>query len=270
MTKLAWVLLGIGGSLYACYGAALWAVQDHLLFPVPPTSVADLDRHAAEQGITVHRVQTSDGVSLYAWHAASHGDRLLLYFHGNGGGIGAAGWFAQALPGFDVVSFSYRGYPGSEGAPSEAGMILDAQAIWRFVTDDLGFAPERIVIHGQSLGGGVANHLLVDVRPAAAVFDSTFADLADIAQRSAPLLPVRLLLRHRFDSLSRAPDIPTPILILHGDADTLIPVDHGRRLARAYPDARYVEVAGVGHDHWLLDRAEAMDAWRRFVLDAVP
>lgn len=264
------VLVALCVGLYTTYGAILYALQDLMLFPAPSTSRARLDAEAAAIGARVHRPVAEDGTKLYAWHVPGGGERVLVFFHGNGGGIGAASWFSSRLPGFDVVTFSYRGYPGSEGAPSEAGLVLDARAIWRLVTEELGFAPEAVVLHGQSLGGGVVNHLLTEVRPAAATFDSTFSSVIEIARGRAPGLPVGWLLRHPFRSVDRAPSIDLPVLILHGDADTLIPVAHGRRMAEAYPDARYVEVPGRGHGDWMLDDPVAFEPWRAFVQAAVP
>lgn len=257
-------------ATYLAYGAILYQLQDTILFPVPRADREALDREAAGIGARVHEPVAADGTRLYAWHLPGGGERLLVFFHGNGGGLGAAPWFAHHLPGFDIVSFSYRGYPGSEGQPSEAGLVLDARAIWSLVTEQLGFSPDSIVLHGQSLGGGVVNHLLTEVQPAAATFDSTFASVLELARRRAPVLPVGLLLRHPFRSIERAPSISVPVLVMHGDADTLIPVSHGRRMAEAYPDARYVEVPGRGHQHWLLDDPVALGAWTSFVQAAVP
>ncbi len=257
-------------ATYLTYGAILYQLQDAILFPVPQTSREVLDHQAAQIGARIHQPVAEDGTELYAWHLPGRGERLLVFFHGNGGGIGAASWFSHHLPGFDVVTFSYRGYPGSEGQPSEAGMVLDARAVWAMVTEQLGFAPGSIVLHGQSLGGGVLNHLLTEVRPAAATFDSTFSSVQELARRRAPGLPVGLLLRHPFRSIDRAPSIELPVLVMHGDADTLIPVSHGRRMAEAYPDARYVEIPGRGHNDWLLDDPVAQAAWVSFVQAAVP
>lgn len=250
---------------YGTYGAGLYLLQDTLIFPAPDISREALARQARAAGATELELTAADGTRLYGWHVDQGGERLLLYFHGNGGGVTAAGWLAEQLPGWDVASVSYRGYPGSDGAPSEEGLLQDSRALWGWATQELGVPPERIVVHGQSLGGGVAVELLTEVRPAGLVLDSTFFSLAEVAGRQAPGLPVSWLVRHPFRSGQRAPSVSTPALLIHGTADELIPYDHGVRLAEALPDAELVSVQGWGHGHWLLDDVGAREAWRSFV-----
>ena len=251
MAWLKWGALGVvvlAVLLYAAARGAMYALQDGLLFHPADTSRATLDEEAARLGITPFTVTAADGVVLYGWHRRGHGDRALLYLHGNGGSITAVPWLAEQLPGVDVLCVSYRGYPGSDGVPSEAGMRLDALALWAHAIDDLGFRPDQIVVQGQSMGGGVAHHLLMEVEPAAVVFDSTFVSLQALAVDAVPWLQVRV-----------------PALVFHGDADTLIPVAHGRQLASLLPHATYVELAGHGHGNWTLDRPEALAPWHAFL-----
>jgi uncharacterized protein len=271
MTYLKWIAGGGCIAVVALYLLACviaYAIQDSLLFHPGNTSRASLDAAAEPLGVEPFTIVASDGVRLYGWHRKGDADRVLLYLHGNGGSISAVPWLADQLPGVDVFCVSYRGFPGSEGVPSEAGMVLDAQALWAYIVDDLGFNPQRIVVQGQSMGGGVAHHLLTTATPAGVVFDSTFVSLQAIASDTVPFLPVRWLLKHPFRSDLRAPHIQVPALVLHGDADTLIPVRHGRQLASLLPHATYVELSNHGHGDWTLDRPEAMSAWRAFLATA--
>ncbi|MCB9675242.1 MAG: alpha/beta hydrolase [Alphaproteobacteria bacterium] len=262
------LLIVVGSALvgvYVLWAGLMYGLQDTILFHPGGESREQLDAWATRLGVRPFRVVASDGVELYGWHAPGDGRHALLYFHGNGGSITAVPWLAEQLPGVDVLCVSYRGYPGSEGAPSEAGMKLDALALWAYATETLGFAPDHIVVQGQSLGGGVAHHLLMEAHPAGAVFDSTFSSIEELASASQPLLPVSLLLKHPFRSYERAPRIDVPTLVMHGDDDHLIPVEHGRKLAKLQPNATYVEIPNHGHDAWTLDRPEAQAAWRAFL-----
>lgn len=273
MTRLGWLALGAGGMILGVYALvllALYLLQDALIFPVPDRGRPTLDRWAAELGVEPIALTASDGVPLYGWHARGDGSRGMLVFHGNGGDASIGGWFAQQLPGMDVVSISYRGYPGSGGAPSEAGMELDARAAWVYLTETVGIPPERVVIHGQSMGGGVALMLADEVQPAGIVLDSTFCSILEVASGRVPLVPVSLLLRNPFRSDLRAPNVRAPVLVLHGDDDRLIPVAQGRRLATLLPDATYVELPGWGHHTWLLDHPDADAAWRGFLARILP
>ncbi|MEZ4322289.1 MAG: hypothetical protein R3F61_32750 [Myxococcota bacterium] len=263
--RLVVLALGGVGVLYVAYAGLMYALQDAILFHPDGTTRSELDRAAERTGVEPFTITASDGTALYGWHRKAGGTHALLYFHGNGGSIQAVPWLAAQLPGVDVLCVSYRGYPGSEGTPGEAGMRLDALALWAYVTNDLGFAPDHVVVQGQSMGGGVVHHLLMDAQPAGAVLDSTFSSIEEIAGASQPLLPVSLLLKNPFRSYERAPRIRVPVLVMHGTDDTLIPVEHGRKLAKLIPGAEYLELPHHGHNAWTLDRPEAMQAWLAFL-----
>ena len=127
---------------------------------------------------------------------------------------------------------------------------------------DRQIAPEKVVLHGRSLGGAVATRLAEEVEPGGLVLESTFESMVAMARRQAPAYPVRSLLRHPFDTWSRAPGVSIPTLILHGDADSVVPVGHGRRLAHRFPVAHYVEVPGGHHNELLVLRDPAAKlAW---------
>ena len=253
---------------YAVYAGVLWSFQDTLLYPVPRQGRAFYDRQAAQLGIETFTTAASDGTQLYGWHGRGAGQRAVLFFHGNGGGITAVDWMKQELPSdVDVFCVHYRGYPGSEGTPSEEGMALDAQAAWAYVLAQ-GIQPSNIVVHAQSLGGGVAIRLVEGVQPAALVLDSTFLGVDVLAAEMFPLVPT-FLLNNPYRSIDRAPNLRVPTLLMHGDHDTLIPVSHGRRLAELIPGAKYLEVIGGGHDQFLPARDDVLPTWRAFVVDAL-
>ncbi|TVQ91717.1 MAG: alpha/beta hydrolase [Deltaproteobacteria bacterium] len=264
------LLLGTLLALYAAPAIVLWLGQDYLLFPAPGLTVEALDEQAEKHGATPIWLRADDGISLYGWHIGQGGSKLVLYFHGNGSSpFEAAGIAALVAPlGYDVLSPSYRGYSPSEGRPSEAGLIEDARTAWRYATTELGFQPEQIVLHGRSLGGGVATALAAEVEPRALVLECTFASVRDVAQRQYPIYPVRFLLRHPFDSEARAAEVGAPVLIAHGDRDEVVPVTQGRRLAESFAQVTYLEVPGQGHGGPLLrGRGPAQEAWLRLLSD---
>jgi pimeloyl-ACP methyl ester carboxylesterase len=250
------VLAGLGGTALAAYtsgGVAMWGWQELLIFPAPTLDVALLDGIAARTGADVLRLRSGDGTAIYGWHRPAAGVRAVVFFHGN------AETVADRVPlhdflvehGWDVVIIAYRGYPGSEGAPTEDGLRLDARAAWRFATERLGIPRQHVVIHGKSLGGGVAALLAEEVDPGGLVMESTFTSITDVAKGRFPLYPSSLLVRHPFDTKSRAPLIDCPTLVIHADRDQTIPVEHGRELAKLFPNCTYVEVAGLGHGETL-------------------
>ncbi|MEL6345291.1 MAG: alpha/beta hydrolase [Myxococcota bacterium] len=247
---------------------ALVRHQEKILFPYPTVSTERLRTLAAAAGAQEVAATTADGLQLYGWHLKAAGRRVLLYFHGNGESVAFSRGVQRAAlaQGWDFVSVSPRGYPGSEGSPSPEGLALDARAAWDLVTGPLGYAPDQVVVHGRSLGGGMAGTLLDTIEPAGLVMESTFRSFVSLGRRLFPLYPIRLLLRYRAPTEDVAPRVGYPVLILHGDQDEVIPVSHGQRLAERFPDSRYVEIAGFGHnDNLLLNDPTALAAWRTYL-----
>jgi alpha-beta hydrolase superfamily lysophospholipase len=267
-------LLLTAAGAYVLYLLGMVALQDQLVFPVPGgVGVDQLDAAAVEVGATPFRTRTTDGRQLYGWHRRAGGDKAVLYFHGNGETV-AANVALQRLvtqQGFDFVTVAYGGYPGSEGEPSEDSLHADALALWTHATETLGIAPERIVFHGRSLGGGVAIRLATETNPAALVLESTFHSLLEIAQQRAVGLPVRWLLRHPFESWRHAPRVGVPVLQLHSRDDGLIPVDHARRLQHRFAEGTYVESEGLSHNDVLpAAHGPSRTAYLDFLHRAVP
>ena len=272
LMSVAGTILGLLVLAYFVYGIGLFLLQDRMLFPAPDLCDAWLAQEAQRHHAREFWVSTSDGVKIYGWHRPSEGRRAVLYFHGNASSPAAAVDLQNDLArrGWDFVGIAYRGYPGSEGKPSEQGIHLDALAAWKWTVEELNIAPDNIVIHGRSLGGGVAAHLAAEVKPGGLVLQSTFTSALDLARAQAPLLPVSLLFRHPFLTRDRASAIDCPQLILHGDADPIIDVSHGRALSGLFPKASYVEVKGVGHNDAMLTAGRAGPAYYEFLSTVSP
>lgn len=207
--------------------------------------------------ITLH---ADDDVELHGWHilpdgrsAANRaecdhelalGRRLVLYFSGNAGNrqyrVDEFRIFTGL--GLDVFLFDYRGYGDNSGSPNEESLAADARAVWRYAIQERNVAPERIILYGESLGGGVAVRLAAEMceagtPPAGLVVRSTFSSLVDVGAFHYPWLPVRLALNERYPSTERIAQVSCPFLQIHGGKDTIIPIELGRRLFEAAPDA---------------------------------
>ncbi len=240
-------------GLYGTAVGTFYSLQAKMIFPGPAgVDRALLDTVAERVEATVIAIPTADGETLYGWHRRGIGHeerRVLLYFHGNASSVLAQLDLQQALldRGWDFVGIHYRGYPGSTGTATEKGVYEDARAAWRFITEELGAAPNRVALHGRSLGGGVAVKLASEVTPAAVVLESTFTSLVDAAVHHYPWLPVKRLLAHRFESKALLGELKSEVLILHGDHDRTIPVEQGRALSKLMPSATYIEISD--HDH---------------------
>jgi fermentation-respiration switch protein FrsA (DUF1100 family) len=232
--------------------------QRQMIFPGPQgVSVPVLNDLARQVGATELRIPTEDGETLYGWHRAavrSGRRRVVLYFHGNASSLLAQMELQNLLlsEGWDFVGIHYRGYPGSTGVPSEAGLHKDAAAAWTWVTEELRTEPGRVALHGRSLGGGVAVQLAASVKSGALVLESTFTSIVDLAKQHFRWLPIGRVLEHRFMTRDFAESVSCPLLVAHGGADSIIDVHHGRELARLFHADEYIEVPRIDHNDMLL------------------
>jgi len=185
-----------------------------------------------------------------------------LYFSGNAGNrawrIPEFEVFTQL--GCDVFVFDYRGYGENPGSPSEEHLAADATAAWRYATQTRRIEPHRLILFGESLGGGVAVRLAAEqcaagTPPGGLVLRATFSSLPDAAAYHYPWLPVRWLLVDRYPSAARMPQVTCPILHIHGLRDTIIPIQLGKKLFAAAPPQsasgipkRFVELPAADHN----------------------
>jgi len=251
--------------------AWLYATQERRVF-LATRSVAHTP---AEAGLAYEDVaiRTEDGEILRGWlvrHPRPRG--TVLFFHGNAGDIGDRVPTAALLQrqGVEVLLVDYRGYGRSTGRPSEAGTYRDAAAMWRWLTEERGAPPERIVLHGRSLGGAVGVWLANQVTPAGLILESTFTSLPDVAARLYPLLPVRRLMRVRYPSLERIGAVRCPLLVIHSREDRLVPFAHAEALLAAAGSARkrLVEIRG-SHEWGFHDSGPLYEQALRAFLDEV-
>jgi fermentation-respiration switch protein FrsA (DUF1100 family) len=208
---------------------------------------------------------TSDGERVIAWHVAPRGDKpVVLYFHGNGGALDLrAERFARIVAdGTGLVALSYRGYGGSTGRPSEAGLLRDAQAVYAFAAAR--YPAERLVLFGESLGSGVAVALAAEHKVGKVVLEAPFTSAVDIGAAAYPFLPVRLLMHDQFRSDERIGKVTAPVLVLHGARDTIVPIAYGERLYALIGAPKKFVRFPAGH-HSDLDSHGAQAAVRDFL-----
>ncbi|WAC47772.1 alpha/beta hydrolase [Asticcacaulis sp. SL142] len=183
-------------------------------------------------GIEDIRLKTPDGETLRAWYLPpEEGKPLMLFFGGQGSGIHEHKWryIRMYKEGVGFLALSYRGYAGSTGTPSETGLFTDAATAYDWLVTQ-GYTPERIVLHGHSLGSGLATWLATQRPARALILEAPFTAASDVGQERYPLLPVSFLMKDKYLSRDRIKDVHIPVLIAHGDRDTVIPFHHGVRL----------------------------------------
>lgn len=249
--------------------AIVWTQQRRLIyFPfgdVASPAALGLD------GVSAVSFPTSDGLALNGWFAApaTEPEFTVIVFNGNAGnrsyGAPLAAAFARAN--FAVLLFDYRGFGGNPGSPTEAGLRIDARAARDYAIAQPNVDRERLVYFGESLGSAVATELAVDHPPAALVLRSPFTSLSDIGRVHYPMLPVRWLLRDRYDTIGQIAGVRAPILIIGGDRDRIVPIEQTRLLHGAARDPKSVLIiAGADHNDEALVHGRAMiDGVLRFL-----
>jgi fermentation-respiration switch protein FrsA (DUF1100 family) len=249
--------------------ALIWLGQRRMIY-FPDTRQPSLERSGLDRAESAS-FDTADGLRLAAWFVPGSGSpprATVLVFPGNAGHRGYRVSLAAALSrrGFNVLLIDYRGYGGNPGTPSEGGLAEDARAARTYVLSRSDVDPARAVYFGESLGAAVATRLAHEHPPWALILRSPFASLASIGQHHYPILPVRLLLRDRYPSIELAPGIRSPVLVVAGTRDSIIPIEHTRRLYDAIPGRKtFVEIAADHNDQALLDGEEMMQAIARFL-----
>jgi uncharacterized protein len=227
----------------------MYFAQDKLLFFPQPLSEqrrADIARRFAH----VEDLRLDEGgQKLQAWYVRGMPDApLVLYFGGNAEEVS---WMIEEAvartPQVSWLLVSYRGYGGSDGAPSEANISADALRWYDHATRALN--ARQVVVFGRSLGSGAAVYVARQRKVASVILVTPYDSLVDVARHHYPWLPVGWMLRHRFDSVSLAPRIQAPLLCIAAGADEVIPVAHAKRLYEAWGGPkRWVELQGAGHN----------------------
>ena len=237
------------GLLYAAAVSGLFLIQRDLqYFPSrsdPPPEALGLD------GVARQQIATADGEQLVLWYAAPKAGRpVILFLHGNAGAIADR---ARRLAfyqerGFGAAFLSWRGYGGSTGSPTEAGLMTDARAAYDHLMA-LGHPPERIALVGESLGTGPAVHVAAHNPVAAVVLEAPFSAAVDVAGDAYPWVPVHLLMLDQFRSRDLVGAIRAPLLVLHGEDDRVVPFAQGRRLYDlANQPKTFLSLGPTGHE----------------------
>jgi uncharacterized protein len=194
-----------------------------------------------------------DGATIHGWWCPQpNSPRALLYLHGNAGNLS---WRGQSILkireqlGVSVLIIDYPGYGKSTGRPSEIGCYHAADAAYEWLTEAQAVAPSNVIVWGASLGGGVAVDLASRKPCGALVLVKTFSTMPDVAARLYPWIPVRWLMRNRFNSLDKIRDCRCPVFVAHGTTDELIPEALGRKLFEAANEPKeYFLMADAGHN----------------------
>lgn len=238
------------GVLYFSVAGLLFFFQRSLLYH-PSSGDVTPANYGLPADVELVRVETEDGLPLAAWYRpAPENQPLVVYFHGNAGHIGHRSEkirpYLQA--GFGVLLLSYRGYGPNPGFPTEERLYMDGRAALKFL-EDRNVPVFRTVIYGESLGTGVAMEMAQDKPFGAVILEAPFTSVPDVAQRNFPFLPARYMVKDKYASKSKSDRLRSPVLVIHGQRDRVIPITFGRALYESLPSPKQMkEFPTAGHN----------------------
>lgn len=261
------VILGLAG-VYLAVLVVLWALQERITFPAPRAALPD-PQAVLGYGERIELVMR-DGTRLAGWFLAAEGggrrrtaaevdadlhrpspsSAALLWFYGNGETIGAIWPIIRDFrpPNAALLVVDYPGYGASGGRATEAGMYEAGALAYQALASHRGVDPRRIYVYGRSLGTAVATRTAADHPTAGLILESPFTSARDMASRTYRIFP-RFLVRLQLNNIETITRVHCPVLVFHGTADRLVPMDMGRRVAEAAPGPKeFVMIEGAGHN----------------------
>jgi fermentation-respiration switch protein FrsA (DUF1100 family) len=178
-------------------------------------------------------IETDKNINLKSWFIKKDLNRFktILIFHGNAGNLFNRVYKLNELNKLDVniLLISWRGFSGNKGKPTEKNLYHDAEEAVKWL-NNRGAISKNIILYGESLGTGVATELGTSNAFGGIILESPFTSIANAAKIYYPYLPVNIILKDRYNSIGKIKNITTPILIMHGKKDNIVPQKMGLEL----------------------------------------
>ena len=250
--QLIWKLLRIPLFVYIGLILMMTIFEDYLVFhptvdnasPISREPTSPEDRFLEHDNYDIHGILIEHDCPL----------AYAIYFHGNGGNIShrrsMLANYASELQ-ITILGISYSGYGKSGGKPSEEAFYQDSELAMAYLLEQFAIEPDQAMVFGESMGGAVATRLATKHGLPLLALDSTFTTLPDVGQAIYPWLPVRLLMRNHFPTITHAERYHGRVIQIHGTEDSIVPYHLGKTLAESFPnskDNRFIVKAGGEHN----------------------
>ena len=257
------MLIKIVLALIAFYLLAMLAIYfaQALFIYAPNMPSRELDMTPKDIGLDFEDVylNTKDNQTIHSWFIPVGSgnyqiNKTILFMHGNAGNISHRLETIQIFHrlGFNFFIFDYRGFGNSTGSPSENGTYLDADAAWSYLLNEKNLTPDKIILAGRSIGGGVASELARNVSPAMLILESTFTSMTDVSAIHYPFMPTNLIVKHKYETINKLKYIACPVVIIHSVSDEVIPFSHSKtNFENAKQPKKFIELRG-GHGNGFL------------------
>jgi fermentation-respiration switch protein FrsA (DUF1100 family) len=187
-------------------------------------------------------IRTSDNINLVGWFHNKSLDnyKTILYFHGNAGKLENRIYKLNHFKDLDVnfLIIAWRGFSGNNGKPTEQGLYEDGKSAINWLAKK-GINEKNLILYGESLGTGVATHLAQKKNYAGIILETPFTSMIDAAKTFYPYIPVNLLLKDKFENYKKVRNINSPILVMHGELDQIVPFSMGKKIYQIANNPKY-------------------------------
>lgn len=231
--------------------AYLYFNQDRMIFFPRPLS-GEVFNQVIDRKVEDININTKDGIKIKGWFVKNTKEEkspLIIYFGGNAEEVSHLIGKADQFNEWSISLINYRGYGLSEGKPSEKSLFDDAISIYDYFANRDDIESKRIILMGRSLGSGIAVYLAKNRPAKALILVTPYDSMISLAKENVPYVPVSLILKHQFNSISRAPSIKIPMLALVAENDRVIPTKHAKRLVEKWGGkSRFKIIEGEDHN----------------------
>ena len=213
------------------------------------------------------KIRTQDNIQLVSWYHKKNLNKYktILFLHGNAGSlenrIHKINHFKDMNINFLIIA--WRGFSGNEGKPTEKGLYEDARSAVRWLKSN-GVGENNIIIYGESLGTGVATEIAQNKNFAGVILESPFTSMVDAAKDKYPYLPVKLLLKDKYESDQKIKNIKSPVLIMHGKVDNIVPFHMGEKMYELANEPKYYYFSEYD-DHMMEYNEKLLKALKDFI-----
>ncbi len=255
------ILLLLG---YLIITFALYFFQRNLLY------YPSVDNYSGEKlNVSVEKVKikTEDDIELLSWYHTkdSKNYKTILFLHGNAGTLENRIYKINHLKNMNVnfLIIAWRGFSGNKGKPTEKGLYEDAKSAIKWLKNK-GIKEENIIIHGESLGTGVAVEIAQNKNFAGVILEAPFTSMVSVGKSMYPFFPVSILLKDKYESDKKIKNIKSPILIMHGEVDKLVPFWMGKKLYNLANEPKYSYFSKYD-DHMMEYNEKLLNELKKFI-----
>ena len=257
-------IFGLAVVIYLIIAFVLYNYQRSLLYHPSENNYSGDKLTVSSDKI---KIKTDDDVELLAWYhekdIAKY--KTILFLHGNAGSLENRIHKINHFRDIDInfLLISWRGFSGNAGEPSEEGLYKDAKSAIKWLINE-GAIEENIIIYGESLGTGVATEIAQHKNFAGIILESPFTSMVEAGKTKYPIFPIGLLLKDKYESFKKIKNIKSPILIMHGEADKLVPFWMGKQMYELANEPKYSYFTKED-DHMMDFNEDLINAIRKFI-----